>query len=414
MNLNAANAVGWAFKATVEKTTGAMMDLASSVVSGTVAMIDWSIRTKAVEKAYLGSADAANKSTESYMRQAAFLGKSSEEIASFGMRLRNIGYGDETKRSITYLAADMDALGLKSSGLSDALEMARQAELKGFGRVSMQSVFEKLEASGMDLAQVQKQMGDVRPFKQWYREMLLQPVKAGDVWKIFGQQVTALTGQPLGDFAAETKGLGGAFNDLKTKWLSTISAVDWKPLTTALGDITGKVFTTENMSAMAAWIANANEQVPALFDSMIEGAHDFIGALSKAGRFLSDPVGYAMSGSDENTGQGPSREGGGGKAAAKGRWAVENRPPNWRGGDVVGINNGLAEIKPAPGEGLVSIGKGESIVQTGGGKGGGVVIYNTFYTTVAPNGGGAIDLTELEEAYTNMVDRALLSHGKSN
>jgi hypothetical protein len=40
--------------------------------------------------------------------------------------------------------------------------------------------------------------------------------------------------------------------------------------------------------------------------------------------------------------------------------------PNWKGGEVTGITNGLATVKAAPSEGLVSIGKGELIVPRDG------------------------------------------------
>jgi len=45
--------------------------------------------------------------------------------------------------------------------------------------------------------------------------------------------------------------------------------------------------------------------------------------------------------------------------------------PNAAGGIVTGINGGLANVNPAPGEGLTSIGRGERIVPAGGGGGSG-------------------------------------------
>jgi hypothetical protein len=41
------------------------------------------------------------------------------------------------------------------------------------------------------------------------------------------------------------------------------------------------------------------------------------------------------------------------------------------GGLVTSIRGGLAQVSPAPGEGLASIGRGERIVPAGGGGGGG-------------------------------------------
>ena len=43
---------------------------------------------------------------------------------------------------------------------------------------------------------------------------------------------------------------------------------------------------------------------------------------------------------------------------------------NATGGVVTGISGGIANISPAPGEGLASIGRGERIVPNGGGGGG--------------------------------------------
>ena len=44
------------------------------------------------------------------------------------------------------------------------------------------------------------------------------------------------------------------------------------------------------------------------------------------------------------------------------------------GGMVSGVANGMAQVSPAPGEGLTSIGKGERIVPAGGGGPGGKTV----------------------------------------
>ena len=57
--------------------------------------------------------------------------------------------------------------------------------------------------------------------------------------------------------------------------------------------------------------------------------------------------------------------------SAKTGTKVEEAPPKAAGGLVTGIGpNGIAITRPAPGEGLTSIGVGERIVPAGGGGGG--------------------------------------------
>lgn len=53
----------------------------------------------------------------------------------------------------------------------------------------------------------------------------------------------------------------------------------------------------------------------------------------------------------------------------------ETLVPHAAGGFVTGISGGLANISPAPGEGLTSIGRGERIVPAGGGSGDGVHLH---------------------------------------
>jgi len=66
-----------------------------------------------------------------------------------------------------------------------------------------------------------------------------------------------------------------------------------------------------------------------------------------------------------------------------------NLPAKAEGGFVASISGGLAQINPAPGEGLTSIGKGERIVPAGG-EGGGAP-----HITVNVNGIGGQDLANL-------------------
>lgn len=68
--------------------------------------------------------------------------------------------------------------------------------------------------------------------------------------------------------------------------------------------------------------------------------------------------------------------------------------PNASGGIVTGVNNGIATVTAAAGEGLASVGAGERILPRGGGAGGG----DTYQITVA--GVGGRELAELIKAST--------------
>jgi hypothetical protein len=59
--------------------------------------------------------------------------------------------------------------------------------------------------------------------------------------------------------------------------------------------------------------------------------------------------------------------------ATQAQLAKNKAPGNAAGGFVTGINNGMAQISPAPGEGFASIGKGETIGRAGGGGGAQVI-----------------------------------------
>jgi hypothetical protein len=83
------------------------------------------------------------------------------------------------------------------------------------------------------------------------------------------------------------------------------------------------------------------------------------------------------------------------------------------GGVVTGVSNGMATVSAAPGEGLASIGKGETILpasSSGGGSGGsGVTINATVNISGASSGAEALEITE--EQLSMVLERVALSQG---
>ena len=68
--------------------------------------------------------------------------------------------------------------------------------------------------------------------------------------------------------------------------------------------------------------------------------------------------------------------------------------PNAAGGLVTGISGGMAQVSPAPGEGLASVGRGERILPAGAGGGGASI-------AISVNGLGGQDLANFLKEKVN-------------
>ncbi len=83
------------------------------------------------------------------------------------------------------------------------------------------------------------------------------------------------------------------------------------------------------------------------------------------------------------------------------------------GGVVTGISNGMAQVSAAPGEGLASIGKGETILPANASQGGGGsgVTINVGGLTISGAGSAGEALEITEEQLSLVLERVALSQG---
>lgn len=156
-------------------------------------------------------------------------------------------------------------------------------------------------------------------------------------------------------------------------------------------------FLVSNLTGSVKIVVTVADEI----DSVVESIKELYAWASKAGGAVSN-----LGGSLSSVGGGSGGSGGGIMST------ISSLIPHADGGVVTGVSGGMAQVSAAPGEGLASVGPGETILpasQSGGGGGGNVTINATVNVSGAGSSGEALEITE--EQLSLVLERLALSQG---
>lgn len=407
-----------------ENVLGFVGNLAKAIIE----TIDFNHRLSATFKLFGRTASEAKTASSEVRAFSSATGVSMEEASDWRLKMEEMNLPREMQKLTMDAMADIQAMGGSAGSMMELLSSMRKKQLQGtmtpggVGAVSAMEIVPYLASAGLDQTRLERYLGIDSKRRDVANAALMKTyVKLEEMPKLLAGAVYDKTGQALGSFAEQTTGSGlmGNLNKLKTGFFEALEKVDWEPLIGLMKNTVSVVLNKDKIEAFAKSIEDLGAGIYRLltFLGVIEGKRDERSATVKQKEVIEQLKEGEEKTRKKSASEMMAAEFGApvvdirevGKIVAVqvndtlsktgDSYGVLNAKPNWKGGEVTGISNGMATVKAAPGEGLVSIGKGEFIVPKDGQGGGGKPIIVNFNAPISCGSGTSqVEITEMFEA----------------
>jgi hypothetical protein len=392
-----------------------VVDFTSNILSSIVSTIDLNTKLTATLGLFGRTGSEAKNAASEVRAFSAKLGVSMEQASKWRLDMEEMNMPEQMRQMTMDAMADIETMGGNANSIMGMLHNMRDMQLQGRKTVQATQVIEPLKGAGIDQTRLERALVAIGALKvdlknraEVNRAMGRLAINTEDMPRLIGLAVADKTGKALGGFAEDVtaRSIAGNWNKLKIGVIEVLEKVNWDPLIKMAQAFIGWALSKETIENFSKGITALVAELPAFAEQIhrfVYWLSHFGGGPTPATDSITVQKNLSMS-TSAGSGTSPKSLWGAAKYMFTGETTTAKA--NWRGGEVTGITNGLATVKAAPSEGLVSIGKGELIVpRDGRSQDGSKSLVINFNGPISASG----NVGEIQAMFETALTRALQS-----